>query len=78
MLSLVTFDIVGGANLTKEAFLLGEERGPGLLTRPVVGVLILKMEDSRAQIYALASLSQLSCADWPLARLAVCKFCGAH
>jgi len=63
----VTSDVVRGTKLTKEAW---DERGPGSLTHPVVGVLVVKVEDSKCQIYTLGEvgLSQLSCADKPLAR----------
>ncbi|GAB0206380.1 mitochondrial enolase superfamily member 1 [Grus japonensis] len=53
----VTSDIIGGASLTKEASLLGEEREVQA-RRPVriVGVLILKKEDSKCQIYTFGEV----------------------
>ena len=39
----------------------------------IVGVLVLKKEDSKCQIYTFGEvgLSQVLCADWPLTRLVV-------
>jgi len=38
----------------------------------LVGILILKTEDSKCQVYTLGEvgLSQLPCAEWPVARVA--------